>query len=58
MTMMVMKVRMMMMVYNYNGDGGDQCLPWQVFVAYYVADCPRGRGFSEEGAATGTSPGG
>ena len=32
------------------------CRPWQVFVACYVADCPRGRGFSEAGAETGTSP--
>ena len=54
-------MRMKMMVCNYNGDDGDhdfeKCLrPWQVFVACYVADCPRGRGFSEGGAETGTSP--
>ena len=54
-------MRMKIMVFNYNGDDGnhdfEKCLrPWQVFVACYVADCPRGRGFSEAGAETGTSP--
>ena len=44
--------------YDDGDDDLEKCLrPWQVFVACYVVGFPRGRGFSEEGVATGTSPG-